>query len=1300
MPDTKLQKETDMVEMLTGILSNLLTSLLEFGIGKIIDKETTLKLLSRINCQPLKDSFERCYVLSVVRFWEIGKPKSILEFLRDKEVIVLIKQRVNNSVSQVAFEASISILIDSLAVGDAMKTDQLDPILQVNSFIAEYEAITRNVIPPSLAMVWHSINAQIEGISSQSHLEHDLLKAQNNEILDRVSSIPDIAVQLNALQAELSRFNLSSIPLIDTEHNAELDIARDFLRDGKPADALRILEQFRSRNWNQSTPMIRFRLLTNIANAKHMLSFDKDSAPLFIEALQFNPTDEKALANCAFGYFLLSDFASSSDYVLKTLRLNSLNELALALKIRIRNRTASLEEVLKEIPTSEYEKADVAYALTDAALNANDLEKAEYWIRIAVKAAKPVCPDLNASQASIIIQSVIGKFGDLLFHSDISRTLQERLSEATILINSAWNSIDNSLKPSRSGWLYNSSLAKRILGEINGAVIDINTALSNCPTNKEYLRMKAILCCDATDYSTAIDILTEQLTDSDFPERVLLLAECYSLNQQSEASIKVLEDAISTNQPEKVFKSCCKFLISLYIGEKKLENCQVLVDRLLASYPEHALSLILLAYVKNLTGEKQIALNLASDAFRNIDSCKSLFDFKTLADNLFDLELFDFASKVYSRFVKPELQSPLTRRLAFALYYSGDMQETIRFCNSVISFFPRTKFATDILASVFEEIHDYDRARSVCEDYFRIVPEDIDISFRLAHINFKSNHFTDLDNFLSHVDADKLSIHQSINLSFLFAFRERFLDGLNVLYELRRKRFGDSIPHLKYFGYFHQFSPNLDSILCPSEVVRDTAVVIKIQDRSFQHYIIENRTDADLSKHEINTTHRIAKELIGKKCGDFVKLTTSDYYDGEKGEIVEIISKYVFALREVQENYEALFPDNPGIWKIRVDPSDVKSILSLVDKTQQSKPKFEEIYNNYKLPIGTIAALLHTSPVMVWNTVLGTSALRFYSAIGNIALYNEAVDCLSGANLRIVMDITSLLSVHGANMSTFLKKAFQNLIVTHSTVDIIKDVIAEQRTLLSRGSLSIGKEGNQYIKHQRTPEDVEATVIYYEGMINWIRSNCQVIPCQEALSINRNERLKLCEVHGESFVDTMLVSARDNTLLFSDDLFFRQIASQYGVRCVWFQAILRHLLNVNVIDNTAYMDTVVRLCEMKYNHTFITADIIMHAARQDNWAPSYIFNAVSSCLKGDRCDSISAIRVCTETLRKIFLEPMPQMNREFLTIALLESITTLRRRESVISDLLAAINQQFFLLPIASDNVKKLIQAWSTSQIV
>ena len=138
------------------------------------------------------------------------------------------------------------------------------------------------------------------------------LSGQNQAILDRIQGL-DVNVS-DAVETAISK-----------EYQSEIDDTRVLLETYRPKSALDQFQKLKERIWTDAPPIVKFRILTNMAAAQFALNNEQEAAKLFIEAFQYNSEDEKALSNRALAHLLLGETEIAVDYTKQTLEKNPAN---------------------------------------------------------------------------------------------------------------------------------------------------------------------------------------------------------------------------------------------------------------------------------------------------------------------------------------------------------------------------------------------------------------------------------------------------------------------------------------------------------------------------------------------------------------------------------------------------------------------------------------------------------------------------------------------------------------------------------------------------------------------------------------------------------------------------------------------------------------------------------------------------------------------------------------------------------------------------------------------------------------
>jgi hypothetical protein len=249
--------------------------------------------------------------------------------------------------------------------------------------------------------------------------------------------------------------------------------------------------------------------------------------------------------------------------------------------------------------------------------------------------------------------------------------------------------------------------------------------------------------------------------------------------------------------------------------------------------------------------------------------------------------------------------------------------------------------------------------------------------------------------------------------------------------------------------------------------------------------------------------------------------------------------------------------------------------------------------------------------------------------------------------------------------------------------------------------MSVGKEGEVYLKEDVTAEQIQKNVAYLQAIFDWIQDNCEVLPCEEALTLDAGQRQKLYDLFGSDAIDSVLLAKQEKRIFVSEDERLRSFAkASYGVDGAWSQALLEQLLSRGKIDNTNYQRLVIKLVLSNYYFTSISAETLEEAAKQSAWKPDRQFEKVAEVLSGENSDDYSAVKVASDFIYKLYTQQLFFADPRILLFAVLDLVFTSRRRGNILlAQVLEHLQTRFSLLPHRQVEIVQVIQEWASRHI-
>lgn len=1139
--------------------------------------------------------------------------------------------------------------------------------------------------------------------------EIDDLKKITQEMLKQDSDLKTIITPLSKKIDKITKINRADLAttILTSEHQAELDYSRDLLNNYKPKEALKYLEKLKNRIWSTAQPIVKYRILTNIGSAKLSLNKEHEAAKLFIEALQYDSKDEKALCNSALGYLLLGQLEEAKNSANEVLEKNPASSRAYSIIIQT-SPDEAFEDIIEKVPEPHRNSTEVAYVIGYLARKKKDLTKAKKWLQIAIENDKDKLPGLKGALGETLLELIM-EDPSVVYTNQIDDVKKEKIDKAIQMLTSAWESIaDTDLRKLRLSWIVNRSIAKSLLSDLEGAIRDIEIALEIEANNPMYIKYRARFAYENKDNPKAIELFKKILLNKDNPEIPLLLAWVLRDENKSKEAITIINDCLKNDLLTGVREETNRLLIQLYIDTKDFDHALKISDSMRDSEPKNILNLVDAARIARFSSRSGDAVSLLKEATKYTDDSSTFRQLLVLADEFYFLEQFEDAAKIYERITDKNLDNVLTRRLLNSYYRSGETKQALPICQSLHIKFGPLKYISEMESAIYEEIGDLEEAKKVCQEYLKLFPDDFEMKLRQAVVNFRCSDFEKLDKFLSlPIDIDALSFESGTQLAYLYANRRLEQKALEITYEMRRKYFNNSDAHLKYLGLFFGIEKDNEKWLSYAKVCIDTAVCIEDDSGQREWYIIEDREDTEIARREIKLKHPLAQKLLNKSIGDEILLQESDL-SNRLGKIIGIKSKYVYALHESMSSFEKIFPKTPGFQRIKIVdsekegnlPKGFQKIFDQVSSQYKMQQEVERFYKDGKLTIGAFANFIKRDVLDVWGNLIRKQDLGVKCCIGNDKERNHAILLLKNKP-KLIVDIISLMTLQTIKAKDIIIKAFGKLGIAQSTIDFLQCIINERQGIQSKGFMTIGKEGDKFIRQEISVKDVKDSIEYLENILNWIKNNCEIIPCKAALDIKRNKKQQLDQTMGQLFIDTILIASEPGNSLYSDDERLRSFAkSEFNVDGVWTQVLLMHCLNIKVLEKNKYNKMAIKLVNIHYYHTSIDADILVESAKQAKWVLSQPYTSVLQVLQGKSSNENSALIVATEFLYKLWVQSVLVQQRDCLTINLLDTIVVGRSRGIVLNKLISFVKKRFFLLPLAEREIISLINAWEKTHIM
>lgn len=1102
--------------------------------------------------------------------------------------------------------------------------------------------------------------------------------------LDQITVQVNVNISVNVLAGD-------SLP--DDACAAEIEHGKQLLFQHFPNKARDTYEFLRKERWNQLSKIGKFRVLTNAGAAYLMLGEPGTASSLFLEALDYNPEDQKAICNASLASLLRGNVDEAKKYARAALSSDPKNSRAHSLLIQASANIAELEETLSAVPVDLLDSLDIAFALGQEYRRYNRFQTARDWLSRAERVA-PQDIDVLGALAETLLQMAIERKPQ---PSDpTADQLDEMLVESVRLFTTVLERIRNTeLFPLKHSWLLNRSTAKRLIGDLVGAIEDAELTLALEPDNVFFHKQRALLAYEQGDFELARIHLLKIFTADD--EAALLLADLYRPLRNLQESKTIVEQVIG-HAADPILSHARRLLIEICIEMGKLSEAEGHSDRLLENQLTAMIGHLMKARIKREAGKStEVAFHIeAAKALFTIDTSRE--DTFLLADELYREGSYLEAARMFAGVVNPNIDTPAIRKLLDCYYKSGQIRPVLDITRGLIDKQRASQAVIELAMIVYEDIGDLTSARDVCLTFLAKQPKDLRILLRLAAVHYRMGEYQEVDQYLdARQDIKDLPLALQLQRSYLLVRRGRHKEALETIYQIRRIFYGEPEAHLRYVGMFVRCEQD-GAWLKRSVVTNDCSVCLEDSDGSRSWYTIEQEGETSILAGEIRPNDPLAKELLGKLVGDIFSVVETPLKKRNL-KIIDLQSKYVHAFQTTLSDFGRLFPTNANLMKLDMGvPADLRQILQ--NNEHILRQKEELVLNAYKraqITLGQLAASAEKNPVQILDFVTRTSDLAVRCALGTEEEMKAVRAAVQKPAVRLVADILALLTMEKLQLKQLVLAAYGKPIISQTSLDILDERISELEVYQHKGEAFIAMNGNQPVMYPVSAEDVSKTILELKSLHSWMLHNCEVVPCTAALTLDPQRRTRLRAVWQREFADTALIASQSTDfLLYSEDVVFRTMAkSELNVDGIWTQPMLNDCLEKGRINLTECQDAIITLIHLKYYQLSIGADILFRAAELSRWMPDSQLDEIMGRIRVPTSDA-SALSVTTLFLFRLAGEVLvPGLHAQALAFQVLDNLVFGREARRTIQMLQNYVNDRSRTLwQPATEIVHSWIQDW------
>ncbi|MBB6271901.1 tetratricopeptide (TPR) repeat protein [Pedobacter cryoconitis] len=1137
-----------------------------------------------------------------------------------------------------------------------IETDDVDlyTVEKMQELKSNHETQFRGQFKPTQQQI--DIAFEIELKNTLGRIEVNTEKILQNQAL-QTGDIGDIKGTLALFAA---KFDIS-LPS-SGDFNKELDEIFEYKSKGQQRTCLVLFAKFKEKNWDKLSDHDKYRLYALMGLCHIDLMENEEASKLFLEGLEYQPDNPKAINFAIIGYNILGDFEASKTLIEKGLEIDPNNVGIIASMIRSdQNRT--LEELLASIPNELHNNPEIAFNIALSCNKKGNYEDSITWAKISLKNTKDSFYEIKGILATFILESIFDK--DMAFSGQISQDVETRAQYIIELYTEAWTEVSQTdLRLPRTWYLLNRGIAKKLTGDMDGYYEDSFAAQQVDPSYHNLLHFLQV----ALELNK-IKIGTETISKlrliakaEDLHELDHFESQFFTADEKYEEAIQKLKDLLSVDLTAKLRKFVLLDLVSIYNGLKNFDLADEALKLFDQDYSNEISYLILKARVDDELGKHSLLEGLLF-AKAKVGINTSKHEIGILAAEFARQNRHSEAIELYEMVTDLEVYSERSGRLLHAYYLAGENQKLLTAASKLLEIYGPIRQCTELVFYVYEKIKDFEKAIGTCKDYLEVYPNDQQIRYRLVCLLSNNNKSAELKRELLHFDYldENLDMNMQYHLAVLIHQNGQYEKAYNFAYETRRRFFESSKAHDKFIGLSIELEQDNKQPDNPELVNNDCAVYVAMEG-GINSFIIEKREDYIRSRGEVSHLSFEAKQLVGRKTGD--KVCISKNHPDRVVEIIAIMHKFNFGFKESMQLIGETFANESSLRQFTIGntgdfKNDFKALFDGLDAAEESNARIEQYYHSGTFPIGAIAELKSVNPINIWRQFISDSrfGIKTFGDLSELPKANELLT--TGA--PVILDVLALCTIFEIGLTEILTNSETELIIVQSSMDVVRRLIVDLEKSKYTGTMTLGKGNGNYIRHIETPEDVQSQILYFEKLECWAKSNCKIVPCEASLSINSHKKEEYDELLGESFVDSVLAAKERGGILYSEEGSMRHLAlHEFQVPGIASFMIAVLLQQNQIIDKTKYREITIKLFGLNYHSIPIGPMVVFEAARTTNYQlVSPLLNVMEGVIcefyTGDQSVSVMfnfITLIYTQPIQFIALTDVKNLQRDILIKAL------------------------------------------------
>ena len=462
--------------------------------------------------------------------------------------------------------------------------------------------------------------------------------------------------------------------------------------------------------------------------------------------------------------------------------------------------------------------------------------------------------------------------------------------------------------------------------------------------------------------------------------------------------------------------------------------------------------------------------------------------------------------------------------------------------------------------------------------------------------------------------------------------------------------------------------------------------------------IIEDTDDPVGELKEFSKSSRLAQELLGKKVGDQFILAPG--FIERKGVIRQIVPKYVRAYSLCGDRWQINFPDAQFIQSVHLGATEeemrksLDQMLEVLEKQAETEVEKRDRYSAVSTPLHIYGEWHNTNAYDALISLAKTEDQPVRCTFGTDEERNDALAVLKTAK-RLALDLSAVATIRLLDLDHVLKTTHFQFEMSEYTWLQLKEKLRDKKDD-SKPSLAIGFEDGRRVTYEETVEFKKKRAAANQEFLELIEQHCTIVPVEELAHLPATKREPFERLFGQYGTESMLLGARPDAVLWSDDLVQSHIgAVEFGTRRAWTQVILDFLADLQVVSPKERNAATAKLVGMDYRITFYDAPSLIEAVHLSEAKPwVQPLKTFIQQFSAPNVDLKAVIPILVEALVRLYREPLLPESRCRVAAALLDAIWNNLPARRALLELRAKSALLFNLNPVGQAQFNNCFDQW------